>query len=170
MRWFRFRSRIVIEPSVPIFESDARRQDGPRARDAASAPGERAPSRLRSRARILIWYAVFCFGAIAALVGQGGYIDLMRGRAERDQAFRRLEQQRSAVEVQREAIQSLRSDPLARERIAREQLGLAPPGEVQFLLPRVPDDRVPLAPAPEVDPDAEGHEDRSLMPAPDLLE
>jgi len=125
----------VIEPGVPIFDTDARRHDSPRTKDDADPLTEPA-SPAHRRLRIVIWNAIFIGGAVAALFGQGGYLDLRRHQAEREEALARLEEQRAAVEAEREAIARLRVDPLAKERIAREELGLAPPGEIQFLLPR----------------------------------
>jgi len=135
MRWFGYRTRVVIEPSVPIFDTDARRHGGPRPRGEVD-PESEAAQRMRRRVRIVAWNVIFCAGALAAVVGRGGYLDLMRYRAERDDALARLAEQRQSVAAEREAIERLRVDPLAKERIAREQLGLAPPGEIQFLLPR----------------------------------
>jgi cell division protein FtsB len=138
MRWLRFRPRLVIEPAVPIFDTDARRHDSPRAKEPTAdvESGDTAPRPRRRRLRILIWNAIFIGGTVFALFGQGGYLDLRRKEAELDEARHRVAERRAAVEAEREAVERLRVDPVAKERIAREQLGLAPPGEVQFLLPR----------------------------------
>ncbi|HXV77636.1 MAG TPA: septum formation initiator family protein [Candidatus Polarisedimenticolaceae bacterium] len=137
MRWPRYRFRRPVEPTVPVFDTDARRSDAPR------PPGRPDPESLRAeklkrRVRILAFHVVFVSGLLAALVGQGGYLELVRKRAERDAAERRLVEQQRRVDALAERIRRLEHDPMARERIAREQLGLARPGEVQFLLPREP--------------------------------
>ena len=151
MRWLRFRPRLVIEPAVPMFDTDARRHDRPRPKDpAADVEAGQAARPRRRRLRIVIWNAIFIGGTVFALFGQGGYLDLRRREAERDEALRRLADRRAAVEVERHAVERLRVDPLAKERIAREQLGLAPPGEVQFLLPREGEGTLEsTAPSPE---------------------
>ena len=43
--------------------------------------------------------------------------------------------QQARVDAQKHSVEALRAEPDARERIAREQLGYARPGEVTFVLP-----------------------------------
>ena len=74
-------------------------------------------------------------GAVAALFGDGGLTDLLRLQRDLRGARAELSDQQLKVERLRREILSLERDPAARERIAREELGLALPGEYLFLLP-----------------------------------
>ena len=100
----------------------------------------------------LVYGLLFVAGLIAALVGDKGYLDLRRLRAERTRVVEELEADRERVAVARRAVEQLRGNGLARERIAREKLGLVEPGEVLILLsddPRAKTaPRYPIAPAP----------------------
>ena len=72
---------------------------------------------------------------LTALLGQRGFREVRRYARE----TRSLQEEIRSLEadvrsLQREVL-ALRSDPAAIERIARQDLGLARPGEVLFLLP-----------------------------------
>ena len=149
------------DPFPAEVRSHARPVDDPRARREPDPEAE-LRVRLRRRAARLLFYAVFIAGAIAALVGERGLFDLVRLRGERARAHEALEQQRAAVEAQRLAVERLKTDPMARERIAREQLGLARPGEIVFLLPEHTD----LTPGPGVEEGNAGEEGRGGDSAP----
>ncbi len=76
--------------------------------------------------------------ALGSLFGDRGVLHLMSQRQrsealEREVADLRAENARLASEVD-----GLRHDPHAIEKIAREQLGLARPGEMVFVLRRAP--------------------------------
>lgn len=72
--------------------------------------------------------------AVGAFFGDRGVLHLMQQK-ERTAALRaELEELRSENAVLAEQIQALRSDPRAIERLAREELGLARPGETLFLV------------------------------------
>jgi cell division protein FtsB len=81
---------------------------------------------------------VFAAGVLTALIGDGGYADLRRRRAEAAALAQQLDAQRARVAALQEEIVRLETEPSARERIAREELGLVLPGEIDFLLPRSP--------------------------------
>ncbi|MGH2668122.1 MAG: FtsB family cell division protein [bacterium] len=79
------------------------------------------------------------------IVGENGYLTLRQRRQEMRQLeleVRRLTEENQRFERQ---IQKLRSDPAAIERLAREEMKLARPGEFIFTLPAAP----PPAPPPE---------------------
>ena len=86
--------------------------------------------------RILAFNVVFVAGILAAFVGRGGYFDLARHRDQRQEARQQLAEQQARNDALQRTIELLEHDPAAKERIAREELGMASPGEVQFLLPR----------------------------------
>jgi len=80
--------------------------------------------------------AVFMACTLVMLFGKGGYVELRRLRQERNELHRVVAERQSLIEAQRESVERLKHDPLARERIAREHLGYAKPGEVTIILPR----------------------------------
>jgi cell division protein FtsB len=84
---------------------------------------------------VLALCGVFAAGAATALFGKGGYLELQRLRHERETVRLEVERQQAAVVELQNEIHRLEHDPMARERIAREQLGFARPGEITFLLP-----------------------------------
>ena len=71
-----------------------------------------------------------------ALVGRGGYVDLHRKREEARKMREEVATLRINVGVLDHVVERLEAEPLELERIAREQLGLILPGEIDFLLPR----------------------------------
>jgi cell division protein FtsB len=102
------------------------------------APDPRAQKRRTLRRRVLVasLYVVFAGGVIAALFGNGGLLDLVRLHGEmRDLQVELVEQQAIVYNLRLE-VEKLESDPMAKERIAREELGMVKPGEKVFLLPK----------------------------------
>lgn len=101
----------------------------------------RASHGLRKKATTL-----FCVIAVIALVvgslfGDRGILQLLRQRQRTEELAREIEQLRNENRILAEEILALRRDPAALERLAREQLGLARPGETVFLLRSPPDDQ-----------------------------
>jgi cell division protein FtsB len=135
MSWLRKRTREVVEPTVPVAHTDARRFDGPTRRGDPD-PDRRRSETLRRRVRILAFNVVFFAGILAALLGRGGYFDLVRHRGQRQQVQQQVAEQQARNDALQRMIDLLEQDPAAKERIAREELGMANPGEIQFLLPR----------------------------------
>ena len=134
MDWLRLRRRAAEATFVVEYPTDARRTlDDPRA--AELDPDVERRRKLRRGARAFILYTVFVAGAVAALFGDGGLTDLLRLQGELGSARAELAEQQRKVETLRREIRSLERDPAARERIAREELGLARRGEYLFLLP-----------------------------------
>ncbi len=87
-------------------------------------------------------------GSVAAFVGQGGYRDMLRLQGEIEGLRAEIERRRGVVERLQQDVRGLEQEPAARERIAREQLGLVRPGEIDFLLPREPHPAWPEPPKP----------------------
>jgi len=135
MSWLRKRSREVVEQTIPVAHTDARRFDGPTRRGDPD-PDRLRSERLRRRVRILAFNVVFIAGILAAFVGRGGYFDLVRHRSQRQAALQQVTEQQTRNDALQRTIELLKQDPAAKERIAREELGMANPGEIQFLLPR----------------------------------
>ena len=126
----------LLEAEFPlVFESDARPvADHPRRIESDPDAGRRL--KRRRRAFGLLLGAVFLLGVVATLFGENGLRDHLRLRAEHRQLTADVERRRAATELLRRKVDGLESDPMAKERVAREQLGYARPGELVFLLPR----------------------------------
>src|SRR5579859_886066 len=84
----------------------------------------------------ILGMALFCIALIVhEIFGAHGYLALRRERKDFDslqQKIQQLQQENQRLESQ---IKALRSDPKAIEKLAREQMGLARPGEIIFTLP-----------------------------------
>jgi len=78
--------------------------------------------------------------AVGSLFGDSGILHLMQERDRLGTLRSELEQLRSDNGRLAEEIQALKSDPRSIERLAREELGLAKPGEVVFLVREAPAD------------------------------
>jgi cell division protein FtsB len=134
MDWLRLRRRAAEATFVVEYPTDARRaMDDPRATELD--PDLERKRKLRRGARAFILYTVFVAGVVAALFGDGGLTDLLRLQRDLRSARAELSAQQRKVDLLRRDILSLERDPAASERIAREELGLALPGEYLFLLP-----------------------------------
>ena len=135
MDWLRLRKRAVEATFVNEYPTDARRAMDD-LRGGEPDPDVELGRRLRRRVAVFLLYAVFIGGSVAALFGKGGVIQLLRLHGDLRAARSELSEQQRAVDRLRGHVARLRDDPMARERVAREELGLARPGEVVFLLPR----------------------------------
>ena len=110
-----------------MFDRDERR--------ATSAWGQsRESSGLRRKAAILASILVLITLVVGSFFGDRGMLNLV---AQRERA-QTLEHEVAALRAENlhlaEEIRALRSDPRAVERLAREELGLARPGETIFLI------------------------------------
>ena len=130
--------RKAAEPTPPEEEAtDARRAGG--RRHGEPDPDDERRRRNRRRAALFAFASVFVAGSMTALLGQGGLLDLTRLWGEQSELRRQVTEQRQRVEALRHEARQLENSPMARERIAREQLGYSSPGEVTFLLPEADD-------------------------------
>ncbi|MBZ5639078.1 MAG: septum formation initiator family protein [Acidobacteriia bacterium] len=121
--------------SDPLFPSDARPAEDP--------PPGKAPDPDRERRRRFLHGVVglflatlFVAGSVEALVGNHGYFAVRRSREELASLKAAVERKQIQVMELRQAVDRLKNDPHAIERIAREELGFVKPGEITFLLPR----------------------------------
>lgn len=89
---------------------------------------------VRRKAALLFSVLVFIALAVGSLFGDGGMIHLIQERRRAEALERQVDDLREENGRLAEQIHALRTDPRAIERLAREELGLARPGETVFLL------------------------------------
>lgn len=90
---------------------------------------------LRRKAAILASVIALTALVVGSLFGDRGYLQLMVRRQREEAQAREIEELRAENARLAAEIHALRTDPRAVERIAREELGLARPGETVFILP-----------------------------------
>jgi len=98
-------------------------------------------------ARTLLGLALFLL-AIHDIFGSHGLLAMRRTQAQVQELrgeIDRLNQENTHLNKQ---VQALRTDPKAVERIAREEMGLARPGEMIFKIPEQPQESQPPAKKP----------------------
>ena len=120
MDWLRLRKRAVEATFVNEYPTDARRAMD-EFRGGEPDPDIELGRRLRRRVAIFLLYAVFIGGSVAALFGKGGVIQLLRLHGELGDARSELGEQQRAVNRLRRDVALLKEDPMARERIARQE-------------------------------------------------
>jgi cell division protein FtsB len=69
---------------------------------------------------------------VHALFGKRGYFELKKMKDQKENLDRQIEQLKSENKQILEEIKSLKTDPKAIEKIAREELGLVKPGEIKI--------------------------------------
>lgn len=84
--------------------------------------------------------------------GTHGLIAMRRSQKEAAQVQQQIEQLNQENQQLLDRVKSLKTDPAAIERIAREEMGLARPGEYIFRLPEKPGDPSTLAAPPTEEP------------------
>jgi cell division protein FtsB len=94
----------------------------------------RPESSLRKKAATLFCIIVVLALAVGSLFGDRGILQLVDQKERTAHLARELDELRAENLRLAGEIRSLRSDPRAIERIAREELGLARPGETVFLI------------------------------------
>ena len=129
-------SRRPAEPADSLPPASDAHPGGPHPRRAEHDPEVKRRVVIRRRALIFLLCSIFVAGSVAALFAEGGYMDLHRLRDEAQTLEGEIETRRERLRGLKLQIERLQGDPLARERIAREELGLVRPGEIDFLLPK----------------------------------
>jgi cell division protein FtsB len=144
------RPLFPIEPGVPLDErslppgTDARparfASDASPAEDVPRAGIEPDPEierrhRRRRATGIFVLVIVFCAGIASALFGDRGYLDVRRQRRAYADMQAQVQDHFARVQALKREVERLRTDPRAVERIAREDLDYAAPGEIVLLLP-----------------------------------
>jgi len=98
------------------------------------------------RTALLALALIILFLIVHELFGEHGYLALRRRRQELESLqleVKRLQEENQKLEQE---IKALKSDPNAIEKLAREQLKLARPGEVIYALPeKAPEKDAPAA-------------------------
>ena len=94
----------------------------------------RGDSGLRKKAAILGSILALIALLVGSLFGDRGILYVVAQNEKADALRRELEDLRAENARLAEQIRALRSDPRAIERLAREELGLARPGETLFLI------------------------------------
>src|SRR5262245_34427473 len=89
---------------------------------------------LRKKAVILASIIVMVGLVVGSLFGDRGLLQLVSQRQRADALAREIDQLRSENSHLAAEIAALRRDPAAIERLAREELGLARPGETVFVI------------------------------------
>ncbi len=82
---------------------------------------------------------IFLAGTAALVFGERGLMDVHRSRQDLQDIRAKVKAKKEAVARLQSEVTRLETDPEALERVAREQLNLAKPGEIIILLPREPE-------------------------------
>ena len=133
--WSRKRVTVVLPQPTDEIQGDARSADAMPITGLPDPEIERR-ERLRHRVMVFVISVFFVGGLLALLIGERGYVDVRRSRAELRMLQHDVDEQLDVVRNLRDEVRALQEDPTALERIAREELGFGRKGEVQFLLPR----------------------------------
>jgi cell division protein FtsB len=90
--------------------------------------------------RNLNWFLVFALALLLLqdIFGNHGVIAMRRSQQEAAQVQRAIDQINEENSRLQDRVKALKSDPATIERIAREEMGLARPGEYIFKLPAKP--------------------------------
>jgi cell division protein FtsB len=92
------------------------------------------PRRRRSRVVRYLVLAVGCMLIVDALVGDRGFLAMLKARQQYRTLEAALARSKSENAQLREEARQLREDPDAIEQIARRELGLIRPGEKLFII------------------------------------
>ncbi len=97
-------------------------------------PSRRFNSRYQRAA--ILGLALICVALVVhEIFGQHGYLALQKQRREHDALQQQIQQLQKENQQLQTQIKSLKTDPKAIEKVAREQMGLARPGEIIYSLP-----------------------------------
>jgi cell division protein FtsB len=156
----RIRKRVtVVLPRAAEEVWDARPADAP-PRGGKPDPDLERRGRFRRGVVVFVLSVVFVVGTVALFFGERGFLDARRQRAELRELQTEVNDELAHVQALKAEVKRLQNDPTAIERVAREELGFAKPGEIQFLLPdnQPPDLGAGARAAKPQAPSAEGDE------------
>ncbi len=124
-----------------------------RSKSNPSSPSDGGPSRsrqvsktetsLKRKALSLALFLILAASALNALFGDRGLLELLKVREEVQSLDREIAMLRAENQRILEEIRSLKTSPMAVERLARENLGLVKPGEVVLLIRETGDGPTP---------------------------
>lgn len=90
----------------------------------------------------------FCLLVLQDVFGAHGLMSMHRSKAKMREVQAQIEQLDKENQDLQQKIHQLKTDPSAIEKIARDRMGLARPGEFIFQMPAKPDAKSSPAPAP----------------------
>jgi cell division protein FtsB len=101
--------------------------------------------------RNLSWFiaAALALLLLQDVFGNHGVLAMRRSQQEAREEQRQINQMREENRQLEARVKALRTDPQAIERIAREEMGLARPGEYIFKIPPKPGDASTASPSSE---------------------
>lgn len=99
------------------------------------SPGD-VPAYLRKNARQILGLALFAL-LVHDVFGPHGFIAMRRTQKEIEQIREQIGKMNDENKSLAEQVNALKTDPKSIERIAREEMGLARPGEMIFKLPDI---------------------------------
>ena len=127
--------RRITRSAVTVSLGARGQTDARRAEPGKDGEVRRGPVRAKQKPVFLVLLVlVFLTGTATALFAQGGMLERRRLEATQAGANVELDRQLRRVHELRRDVHQLRGDSLARERLAREELGYSREGEVIFLL------------------------------------
>jgi cell division protein FtsB len=100
---------------------------------------------LRRNASVILALGLFLI-LLQDIFGTHGVLAMRRSQKEAAEIRKEIEQLDEENRQLEERVKALKSDPAAIERIAREEMGLARPGEFIFKLPAKPGDNSTASP------------------------
>jgi cell division protein FtsB len=125
------------------FASDARPADG-MPRPGKPDPDAERRRRWRRSAALVLLGLVIAGASAATIFGDRGYLAVRRSHEDLAKLAGKVEEAQERVRGLKADVDRLRNDPSAIERIAREQLGYAQPGEITFLIGDGETDKAPV--------------------------
>ena|ERR1019366_6085581 len=100
---------------------------------------DKNPSFLRRNLRTILGLAIFAL-AVHDVFGPHGFLAMRRAQLEIKQFSAEMQKLSQENQALSDEVTSLKTDPRLIERIAREDMGLAKPGELIFKLPAAQED------------------------------
>ena len=106
------------------------------------APENPVVSFLRRRGSLLLGFALFAL-LVHDVFGDHGFLAMRRTQKQVEQLQQEIQKLNEENTRLAEQVKALKTDPRIIERIAREEMGLAKPGELIFKLPPTPQEDPP---------------------------
>ena len=100
-------------------------------------PENPVASFLRRRGSVVLGFVLFAL-LVHDIFGDRGFLAMRRAQKEVEQLQQEIQQLNEENARLAEQVKALKTDPRIIERIAREEMGLAKPGELIFKLPPKP--------------------------------